>query len=271
VADETKNPTSPTPMMTSTPATPPANATPPSPQRSPQASTQQAPLTTQSQRESEAGVASDAAPSSPINTGESLSERIARIKREEAQRETTSSPTTGLAESSNRSTTAASATRNASDPQQAASTQHVRADATVAAGATTLRGVGPQGKAAPNTDTATASQQLADQGTGRVTDGSKTGERARATSTSIVPESNDVMLGDQSTRKDGPKDTAGALPTVRLDDLKEDGSESPHDATSEGGSRQALAHQQLRDAAKVNTEEDETEPAFKAEAKARTI
>lgn len=226
--------------------------------------------TTQAQRESEAGHADAADSTSPIRTGESMSERIARIKREEAQREASSSNTTGLAESSNTSTTAASATRDASDPQRAASTQHVRSDASVSAGATTLRGTSPEGQGAEGTDTETASSRLAAGEPARVSDGSKTGERVRTTSTSVVPESNDVMLGDQSTRKDGEKDTTNALPVTKVDELKTDGSESPHDATSEGGSRQAAAHQQLKDAVK-GKDEDDTPPAFRAEAKARTI
>lgn len=232
-------------------------------------------LTTESQRESEAGHADESHASAPINQGEPMSERIARIKREEAQREVHATSTTGLSESSNTSSTAASALRDASDPQQSAGTSkvttiHARSDASVAAGASTLRGASPEGQSAEGTDTETARSRLAAGETARVSDGSATGERVRATSTSIVPESNDVMLGDQSTRKDGGKDTTNALPTSDANELKTDGSSSPHDATSEGGSRQEAAHQQLKDA-QNKKDEDDTPPAFRAEAKARTI
>lgn len=228
-------------------------------------------------------------PVAPINEGESLSERIARIKRDEKEREVGESgaPTSGVPESSNTSSTAGSALRDQSDPQRsakttaapqaqpsttpkAATTSHVRADATVAAGASPLRGTGPEGQGAPGTDAQTAGSRLAAGESARVPDGTATGERVRVSQGSVIPESNDVMLGDQSSRKDGPKDTTNALPVTEVDKLKEDGSESPHDATSDGGSRQAMAHQQLKDAAK-GADEDPTPPAFRAEAKARTI
>lgn len=226
-------------------------------------------LNTEQQREDTAKHADASHPAAPINTGESISERIARIKREEAQRSGGESGTTGNVESSNTSSTAGSADRDAADPQRAASTQHVRSDASVAAGSTTLRGQGPSGQAAEGTKHDQASEALGSS-VGRVQDGTKTGERVRATSTSVVPESNDVMLGDQSSRKDGAKDTTNALPVTEVDKLQTDGSTSPHDASSEGGSRQAQAHQQLREAVQGKTEADD-QPAFRAEAKARTI
>lgn len=84
------------------------------------------------------------------------------------------------------------------------------------------------------------------------------GERVRTANT-LLPESNDVILGDQSSRKDGPK-TEG---------LRTDGSKSPHDASS-GGSRQAEGHRQ-QEAKKTSAVEASKDPALQAEAKARTI
>lgn len=227
--------------------------------------------TTQSQNQDEAQHADASHPAAPINTGESMAERIARIKRNEAQNESGDTNTTGVPESSNTSTTAGSALRDQADPQRSAKdTSHVRQDASVAAGASTLRGKGPEGQAAEGTDAETAGSRLAAGEPARVSDGSATGERVRATSTSVVPESNDVMLGDQASRKDGSKDTTNVLPTTDVDSLKEDGSSSPHDSSSEGGSRQAAAHQQLKDAA-GKVDNDNTPPAFRAEAKARSV
>lgn len=209
-------------------------------------------------------------PTAPINTEEPMSERIARLKREQAEREQGESgaPTSGNVESTNTSTTAASADRDMSDPQRSAGRTAARSDATLAAGASLHAGASPSGSPAEGTDHATAAANLSE-GQARVSDGSESGERARATSTSIVPESNDVMLGDQSTRKDGAKDIPNALPAVQIDKLQTDGSTSPHDATSDG-SRQEAGHQQLRDAVQGKTEADD-QPAFRAEAKARTI
>lgn len=128
--------------------------------------------------------------------------------------------------------------------------------------------IGESGGAAPGStgegpaktiSAAKASADLGDQ-VARVSDGTKDGEVVRGRVTGLVPESNDVMLGDQSARRE-----AGAKGPEEVD-----GSKSPHDATSDGGSRQAAGLQQLgklregADAAKEN-------PAFQAEAKARTI
>lgn len=207
----------------------------------------------------QAAHASASAGTAPINTEEPISERIARMKREKQSGESGegAAQTSGLTESSNKSTTAGSALRDASDPQRAASDTKA-----AGAGATSL------GSAAPGTDRASETAALG-QRTTKVADGTKSGERVRSTTTGLIPESNDVMLGDQSTRKDGAKEVPVPLPEA-VANLKEDGSTSPHDASSEGGSRQADAHQQLRDAVKT-AQEDDTPPAFRAEAKARTI
>lgn len=226
-------------------------------------------------------------PVAPINEGESLSERIARIKRDEKEREVGESgaPTSGVPESSNTSSTAGSALRDQSDPQRsakttaapqaqpsttpkAATTSHVRADATVAAGASPLRGTGPEGQGAPGTDAQTAGSRLAAGESARVPDGTATGERVRVSQGSVIPESNDVMLGDQSSRAPGGVKENG--PPGAPESLKLDGSKSPHDPSSEGGSRQADAHKQVKDAASGVQAAGEN-PAFQAAAKERTI
>lgn len=108
-------------------------------------------------------------------------------------------------------------------------------------------------------DSQKASEKLGDE-TARVTDGTADGERVRSRVTGLVPESNDVMLGDQSSRmKPGEKGP-----------LEVDGSKSPHDATSEGGSRQAAALEQVG-AAQNKAAEEKENPAYQAAAKARTI
>lgn len=182
----------------------------------------------QSQNQAEHAAASP--PSAPINQGESAADKIARIRREAQERNSgqSASPTSGTAEvKENTSTTAGSATQDRTDPQRV--------------------GTAP-------------SRTIAGQPTGRVSDGSLSGERVRVAPTGVVPESNDVMLGDQSSRKDGPKDGS----------LKADGSSSPHDSTSDGGSRQQAGHQQT-EALKASADAAKENPAFQAEAKARTI
>lgn len=99
--------------------------------------------------------------------------------------------------------------------------------------------------------------------TAQVSSGAPKGEKVRETPAGRLAESNDVVLGDQSSRANGPKATTPATRHVA------DGSTSPHDASS-GGSRQDAAHAQAiagKDAAKAAIKD----PAFQAEAKARTI
>lgn len=79
-----------------------------------------------------------------------------------------------------------------------------------------------------------------------------------------TPEGN-KEVADQETIKG-----AVTKPKPTLADLHTDGSKSPHDVSSEGGSRQAAAHKQLRDAA-AKEDTEKTNPAFQAAAKARSI
>lgn len=119
---------------------------------------------------------------------------------------------------------------------------------------------GSDGSGAATTKSGDAVARELDIKSATVTDGTKDGERIRARSESLIPESNDVMLGDQSSR----------LKPSEKGPLEVDGSRSPHDATSEGGSRQADALQQVGAAGDAAAKAREN-PAFQAEAKARTI
>lgn len=177
---------------------------------------------------------------------ETMAERIARVKGGD-----TSSPNTA----GNTSTTGDTALRDASDPQRAATrTSGEAGDAAVP---------GADGSGGTKTlDSDKAASQLGEE-TAQVTSGAKKGETVRETPAGRLAESNDVILGDQSSRADGPK------PGAPVTEYKGDGSSSPHDATS-GGSRQEEAHTQMgvyADASKGAADN----PAFQPEAKARTI
>lgn len=197
----------------------------------------------------------------PVQT-ETMTERIARIKREGQVGESGEggAQTSGLAEvKANRSTTAGSATRDAADPQDAAR-RPLNETNEPTPGST------GEGRSTSISRDESTSQLGTNSDDVKLQDGTATGERARESATGIVPESNDVMLGDQSSRKDGPK------PRSVLPELKSDGSKSPHDATSEGGSRQAAGHEQEQERRDARVEENqELPPAFRAEAKERTI
>lgn len=196
-----------------------------------------------------AGTTEVAGPSdAPAGTekAETMAERIARIKGED---------TTSLNTAGNTSTTGDTAFRDESDPQRAAA-----------------RTTGEAGPSAPGSDGSGATKSISadaaasalGEETAKVSSGSKQGEKVRETPAGRLAESNDVILGDQSTRAEGPK------PGAPVTEYKGDGSRSPHDSTSEGGSRQAAAHAQVGAAADQQKEAAEN-PAFQAEAKTRTI
>ncbi len=181
---------------------------------------------------------------------ETMSEKIARIKREQAA-SGTSDPAALEG--------AAGTVSSSSDPQGVANGQKDAA----------AQPVGESGGAAPGSDGSGAAKTKSGDAvaselgepTAKVNDGTKEGERIRETPAGRLAESNDVILGDQGHRAPKP-----AAP----EDLKTDGSKSPHDITSEGGSRQAAAHAQV--GAGLDAEKKAQEnPAFQAEAKARTI
>jgi hypothetical protein len=176
---------------------------------------------------------------------ETMAERVARVKGGD-----TSSPNTA----GNTSTTGDTAFRDASDPQRAASRTSNEGGAVP----------GADGSGGTKTlDSDKAASQLGEE-TAQVTSGAKQGEKVRETPAGRLAESNDVILGDQSSRADGPK------PGKPEDEYVSDGSRSPHDSTSDGGSRQQAGHSQAL-AAKGAVKEAADEPAFRAEAKARTI
>lgn len=171
---------------------------------------------------------------------ETMAERVARVK----GGDTSSANTAG-----NTSTTGDTKFRDESDPQRAAS-----------------RSSGESGAPTSGSDGSGAAKSIsADKASKELNEDSTQvgGEKVRAVASSRVPESNDVILGDQSSRAEGPK------PSAPVTEYKGDGSESPHDVTS-GGSRQAEAHKQVgiyADAQKAGADS----PALQAEAKARTI
>lgn len=198
-------------------------------------------------------------PTAPVHEGETMAEKVARIKAEGLATSGQTAPTSGIPQSPNKTTTADSPARGASDPQHAASTS---------AGESGNKVPGSTGVGAAKTkDTAQVTSALGEK-TARVTDGSVAGERIRAADSSLIPESNDVMLGDQSSRAPGGVKENG--PPGAPESLKLDGSKSPHDPSSEGGSRQADAHKQVKDAASGVQAAGEN-PAFQAAAKERTI
>lgn len=144
-----------------------------------------------------------------------------------------------------------------SDPQRAASAQ--RDPASQPQGEAGGHAPGSDGSGGTKTIDSQAASEALGEKTAQVTDGTKDGEKVRETPAGRLAESNDVVLGDQSGRAEKRKDA----------ELKSDGSKSPHDVTS-GGSRQDEGHRQA-EALKSDAKAAATDPAFQAEAKARTI
>jgi hypothetical protein len=177
--------------------------------------------------------------------GETMAEKIARIKGEGDSAE--------INTAGNTSTTGDTAIRDASDPQRATPDNSASSEK----GPTVPGSDGSQGSVKTKSSSTIASQLGEPEA--QITDGTKGGERIRATASGRLPESNDVMLGDQSARREGKKDGPTEI----------DGSKSPHDVTS-GGSRQAEGLKQ-RDLATQDKAAARENPAFSPDAKARTI